>query len=71
MVYNPAGVGWHQRLGLCFGECSGRCDFPGVSLQNLFDSPTIQSKSGSGCQVVACFVCNVAARTFSMQDSRA
>lgn len=58
-----------EGLGLCFGECSGRSDFPVVSLQSLFDSPRILSESGSGCQVVACFGCHVAAQTFSMQDS--
>lgn len=64
MFYNPSGFGLQRRLGLCFGECSGRSDFPGVSLQSLFDSPRIQRESGSGCQVVACLAVTLQHRLF-------
>lgn len=65
------GAGWQQR-GLASVLENVQVDLIlVVSLQSLFDSPRIQSESGSGCQVVACFGCHVAAQTFSMQDSRA
>lgn len=64
MFYNPAGVGWQQRLGLCFGACSGRLIFQESHYRASLILLEFRANQGQGVRLLPALVVTSQHRIF-------
>lgn len=70
MFYNPAGVGWQQRLGLCVGECSGRLIFQESHYRASLIPPEFRANQGQGVRLLPALAVRLQHRLFPRRIHR-